>query len=73
MAYGRLRQRARIVEIVLSNCLFDGATLRPTIRKPFDVLAEELVLKESAGNRTPMELFSGWLGEEAAKVARPDP
>jgi site-specific DNA recombinase len=37
--------KRRILEIVLSNCSLDGVTLCPTIRKPFDVLAEGLVSK----------------------------
>ena len=46
--------KRRILEIILSNCTLDGATLCPTIRKPFDVLAEGLVSKQSGGggNRT---------------------
>ncbi len=32
-------------------------TLCPTMRKPFDVLAEGLLSQESGGNRTPVELF----------------
>jgi hypothetical protein len=53
--YGAKR---RILEIILSNCTLNGGALFPTIRKPFDVLAEGLVAEEkSGGNRTPMELF----------------
>ena len=46
--------KRRILEIILSNCTLNGATLCPTIRKPFDVLAEGLLSKESGGggNRT---------------------
>ena len=46
--------KRRILEIVLSNCTLNDATLCPTIRKPFDVLAEGLLSKESGGdgNRT---------------------
>jgi predicted amino acid-binding ACT domain protein len=46
--------KRRILEIILSNCSLVDGTLCPTIRKPFDVLAEGLVLKESGGggNRT---------------------
>jgi hypothetical protein len=46
--------KRRILEIVLSNCSLDGVTLCPTIRKPFDVLAEGLLSEESGGggNRT---------------------
>ena len=46
--------KRRILEIILSNCTLKDATLCPTIRKPFDVLAEGLLFKESGGggNRT---------------------
>jgi hypothetical protein len=32
--------KRRIMEIVFLNCRLDDATLVPTMRKPFDVLAE---------------------------------
>ncbi len=41
--------KRRILEIVLLNCRLDGASLYPTIRKPFDVLAEGLVVQDSGG------------------------
>lgn len=41
--------KRRILEIILSNCTLNGATLCPTIRKPFDVLAEGLISKQSGG------------------------
>jgi site-specific DNA recombinase len=40
-----------ILEIVFLNCRLDDATLVPTIRKPFDVLAEGLISKNSRGDR----------------------
>jgi hypothetical protein len=42
--------KRRILEIVFLNCRLDDATLVPTIRKPFDVLAEGLVSKNSRGD-----------------------
>ncbi len=42
--------KRRILEIVCLNCKLDGTTLVPVIRKPFDVLAEGLVSKNSRGN-----------------------
>ena len=33
-------KRAQILKTVVSNLVFDGATVVPTYRKPFDVLAE---------------------------------
>ncbi len=35
--------KRRILEIVCLNCTLDGVTLVPTMRKPFDVLAEGLI------------------------------
>ena len=39
--------KRRILEIVFLNSRLDGVTLVPTMRKPFDVLAEGLLLKNS--------------------------
>jgi hypothetical protein len=46
--------KRRILEIILSNCTLVDGSVCPTIRKPFDVLAEGLVSKVSGGggNRT---------------------
>jgi len=43
--------KRRILEIVCLNCTLDGATLCPEMRKPFDVLAEGLISKNSRGDR----------------------
>ena len=37
--------KRRILEIVCLNCALDGATFVPTMKKPFDVLAEGLISK----------------------------
>jgi DNA invertase Pin-like site-specific DNA recombinase len=42
--------KRRILEIVFLNCRLDDVTLVPTIRKPFDVVAEGLVSKDSRGD-----------------------
>jgi site-specific DNA recombinase len=39
--------KRRILEIVCLNCRLEGASLCPTIRKPFDVLAEGLSIPSS--------------------------
>lgn len=39
--------KRRILEIVLLNSRLEDTTLVPTIRKPFDVLAEGLISKQS--------------------------
>jgi hypothetical protein len=46
------------------------ATLCPTIRKPFDVLAEGLVLKISGGGGTPMELFLNGIANLDAEIQK---
>ena len=43
--------KRRILDIVFLNCRLDDVTLIPTMRKPFDVLAEGLLSKESRGDR----------------------
>jgi len=43
--------KRRILEIVFLNCTLDDATLVPTIRKPFDVLAEGLLSTNSRDDR----------------------
>ena len=42
--------KRRILEIVFLNCRLDDVTLVPTIRKPFDVLAEGLLVQSSRGD-----------------------
>ena len=42
--------KRQILEIVCLNWLLDDVTLIPTMRKPFDVLAEGLLSKESRGD-----------------------
>ena len=41
--------KRRILEILCLNWTLDGATLVPEMRKPFDLLAEGLDLKDSRG------------------------
>jgi len=66
--------KRRILEIVFLNCRLDAATLVPTIRKPFDVLAEGLVSKNSRGDRRwtfPNDLTGMRLFHAAIALARP--
>jgi site-specific DNA recombinase len=44
-------EKRRILEIVFLNSRLDGVTLVPTMRKPFDVLAEGLVSEKSRGDK----------------------
>src|SRR5208282_3207808 len=41
--------KRRMLEIVFLNCRLEDATLVPTIRKPFDVLAEGLLSEIKSG------------------------
>jgi hypothetical protein len=47
----------RIPAILCLNCRLIDGTLTPQMRKPFDVIAEGLLIQDSGGNRTPVELF----------------
>jgi len=42
--------KRRLLEIVCLNCTLDGVTLAPTMRKPFDVLAEGLLSENNRGD-----------------------
>lgn len=44
-----LSTKRRIMEIVCLNFVRKGATLAPVMKKPFDILAEGLVLTSSRG------------------------
>jgi len=52
-----LGPKQRILEVVLGPRL-DYATLVPTVRKAFDILAEGLLFENSRGDRTAIELFA---------------
>ena len=41
--------KRKILDLLCLNCKLEGVSLVPTIRKPFDVLAEGLVLKNGRG------------------------
>ena len=58
MAYRRLRREASILEIVFLNFRLDDVTLVPTMRKPFDVLAEGLLVQQVGV--TGFELATSW-------------
>ncbi len=40
-----------------ARTILDDVSRYPTIRKPFDLLAEGLISKKSRGDKTPIELF----------------
>ena len=66
--------KRRILEIICLNWTLDGVTLVPTMRKPFDMLAEGLVWKISRGDKTAIELFIagvwGWDFEMGLRLAQ---
>lgn len=43
--------KRRILDIICLNLRLDGVTLVPTMRKPFDMLAEGLISKETRGDK----------------------
>jgi hypothetical protein len=51
-----VKENPETLAVGLNYCL-DDATLVPEIRKPFDVLAEGLISRNSRGDRTGIELF----------------
>jgi len=55
--------KRQTLEMVCSNFSFDGVTLDPRMRKPFDRLAEGLVVPSSRGDKTPVELFTTFVLE----------
>jgi len=61
-----LTAERRILDIVCLNCTLDDASLCPTMRNSFDLLAKGLVWKDSRGDWTSIELFlAGLRGWEA--------
>ena len=54
-------EKRRLLEIVFLNCILDGVTLAPTMRKPFDILAEGLVTEKVGVTRHRLNFFSGEL------------
>ncbi len=60
--------RRQIVEMIRLNFTLDGTTLVPEWRKPFDVLAEGLLVSSSRGDKTPIELFIAAATQMPAKL-----
>ena len=46
-----IAEKRQILEIVCLNWTLEGASLVPTMRKPFDILAEGLLTKNGRGGR----------------------
>jgi hypothetical protein len=56
-----IAEKRIILEIVCLNLTFKDASLEISMRKPFDVIAEGLVLQTGAESRTWLELFMGYV------------
>lgn len=52
-----IAEKRTILEIICSNWTLDVVTPVPTMRKPFDVLAEGLISKAGRPDRTRVKLF----------------
>jgi site-specific DNA recombinase len=44
-------EKGKLLKMVLSNCAFDGVTLYPTYRKPFDLIFQRAKSKEWCARR----------------------
>ena len=44
-------EQAKLLKIVASNCCFDGVSLYPTYRKPFDIIFQRAQSKEWRARR----------------------
>ena len=62
--------KRRILEILCLNCTLDDANLCVSMRKPFDLLAKGLVLKDSREFRGPVELFLASIAEWEGDIVR---
>ncbi|MDX1968587.1 MAG: recombinase family protein [Planctomycetaceae bacterium] len=62
-------EKRLLLEIVCLNWTLNDVTLCPTMRKPFDILAEGLLVSSSRGNKTPIELFRPPISEIKGDVA----
>ena len=62
--------KRRILEIICWNFSLDGAGRVATLRKPFDMLAEQLVLKDGRESRGRVELFLASVAEWKCDVLR---
>lgn len=64
-----IAEKRLLLEIVCLNWTLDGATLVPEIRKPFDMLAEGLLVPSSREFRGPVELFIASVAEWDAHIS----
>jgi hypothetical protein len=63
-------EKRRLLEIVFLNFRLDDVNLVPTTRKPFDLLAEGLLVSSSRQDRTPVELFLAGVASWEPQVQR---
>jgi hypothetical protein len=56
-------EQRKLLETLLSNCVYERGTLTPTYRRPFDLLAKGTEMKEWLGGRDSnpeQDLFLTW-------------
>lgn len=65
-------EKAKLLKMVLSNCVIDRATLYPTYRKPFDLIFQRAKTKEWRGRRdSNLRRFGGVSESPPATSASP--
>ena len=53
-------EQARLMKLVTSNFSWDGVTLTPKYRKPFDLLAEGLLIMDGGANGVAKQNFQSF-------------
>ena len=54
-------EQARLIKSVTSNFSWDGVTLTPIYRKPFDLLAEGLLIMDGGADRVLKQNFRSFI------------
>ena len=52
-----IAEKRLLLKIICLSWMLDCVNLVSQMRRPFDLLAEELLVQSSRGDRTPIELF----------------
>ena len=69
------RQKRRLLNFLLSNCLWEGGEVVATFRQPFDLLAETaaIVARQNAGDTANSAKRENWLWRQSAANPSPRP
>jgi len=62
-------EKRQVLEILCLNYRLDGVTLCPVWRKPFDVLAEGLVVQDGRPDGTQLESFASSVAALPSEVS----